>query len=310
MIDTHVKGAFLATQAVLRAMVRERYGRIVNVGSLAGVKMMQAPVHYATAKAALKGFTESLAKEIGRYGITVNCVAPGILDEGVSDHLPPGAPRGVPAPLRAASRRAARGGRDDDRVRRLRARQLHERRDDRRRRRGVSHSAWFRCLRRTACTTLVHAERRDPARGARGARHRERRVLRARALRPPGDRSRAPPHRRRWARHLSERALRRDAARVSPMRSMECVLECAGNSRTRMHPTPPGVPWGDGAVGNAVWEGPRLADVLRPCHPREGAVEVVFTGADRGVEDGIRCRSSARCPSRSRSPTDRSSRSR
>ena len=90
MLDTHVKGAFLTTQAVLRIMVRQRYGRIVNVGSLAGVKMMQAPVHYATAKAALKGFTESLAKEIGRYGITVNCVAPGILDEGVSDHLPPG----------------------------------------------------------------------------------------------------------------------------------------------------------------------------------------------------------------------------
>jgi 3-oxoacyl-[acyl-carrier protein] reductase len=89
MLDTHVKGAFLATQAVLRVMVRQRYGRVINVGSLAGVKMMQAPVHYATAKAALKGFTESLAKEIGRYGITVNCVAPGILDEGVSDHLPP-----------------------------------------------------------------------------------------------------------------------------------------------------------------------------------------------------------------------------
>jgi 3-oxoacyl-[acyl-carrier protein] reductase len=89
MLDTHVKGAFLATQAVLRTMVRERYGRVVNIGSLAGVKMMQAPVHYATAKAALKGFTEALAKEVGRYGITVNCVAPGILDEGVSDHLPP-----------------------------------------------------------------------------------------------------------------------------------------------------------------------------------------------------------------------------
>ena len=90
MLDTHVKGAFLATQAVLRTMVREKYGRIINVGSLAGIKMMQAPVHYSTAKAALKGFTESLAKEVGRYGITVNCVAPGILDEGVSDHLPPG----------------------------------------------------------------------------------------------------------------------------------------------------------------------------------------------------------------------------
>jgi NAD(P)-dependent dehydrogenase (short-subunit alcohol dehydrogenase family) len=89
MIDTHVKGAFLCSQAVLRGMVRRKYGRIVNIGSLAGVKMMQAPVHYATAKAALRGFTEALAKEVGRYGITVNCVAPGILDEGVSDHLPP-----------------------------------------------------------------------------------------------------------------------------------------------------------------------------------------------------------------------------
>ncbi len=89
MMDTHVKGAFLATQAVLRTMVREKYGRVINVSSLAGVKMMQAPVHYATAKAALRGFTESLAKEVGRYGITVNCIAPGILDEGVSEHLPP-----------------------------------------------------------------------------------------------------------------------------------------------------------------------------------------------------------------------------
>jgi 3-oxoacyl-[acyl-carrier protein] reductase len=89
MMDTHVKGAFLATQAVLRTMVREKYGRVINVSSLAGVKMMQAPVHYATAKAALRGFTEALAKEVGRYGITVNAIAPGILDEGVSEHLPP-----------------------------------------------------------------------------------------------------------------------------------------------------------------------------------------------------------------------------
>ena len=88
MMAVHLKGAFLCTQAVLRGMVKRRAGRIINVSSLAGVKMMQAPVHYATAKAGLKGFTESLAKEIGRYGITVNCIAPGILDEGVSDNLP------------------------------------------------------------------------------------------------------------------------------------------------------------------------------------------------------------------------------
>jgi 3-oxoacyl-[acyl-carrier protein] reductase len=88
MMDTHVKGAFLATQAVLRGMVKTKRGHILNIGSLAGIKMLQAPVHYCAAKAALKGFTEGLAKEIGRYGITVNCLAPGLLEGGVSDHLP------------------------------------------------------------------------------------------------------------------------------------------------------------------------------------------------------------------------------
>lgn len=88
MIDVHVKGAFIVTQAVLRGMIKLGRGRVLNVGSLAGVKMMQAPVHYATVKAALKGFTEALAKEIGRYGITVNCLAPGVLEEGVSSNLP------------------------------------------------------------------------------------------------------------------------------------------------------------------------------------------------------------------------------
>jgi NAD(P)-dependent dehydrogenase (short-subunit alcohol dehydrogenase family) len=90
VMDTNVKGAFLATQAVLRGMVKQKRGRILNIGSLAGVKMMHAPVHYSTAKAALKGFTESLAKEIGRYGITVNNLAPGVLETGVSVHLPKG----------------------------------------------------------------------------------------------------------------------------------------------------------------------------------------------------------------------------
>ena len=89
MMDTHVKGAFLATKAVLRSMVKHKYGRILNISSLAGIKIMQAPVHYATANAALRGFTQALAKEVGRYAITVNCVAPGVLEAGVSDHLPP-----------------------------------------------------------------------------------------------------------------------------------------------------------------------------------------------------------------------------
>jgi 3-oxoacyl-[acyl-carrier protein] reductase len=88
IMDVNVKGTFLTTQAVIRSMVREKRGHILNMSSLAGVKMMQAPVHYSAAKAALKGFTESLAKEVGRYGILVNCLAPGVLDEGVSGNLP------------------------------------------------------------------------------------------------------------------------------------------------------------------------------------------------------------------------------
>jgi 3-oxoacyl-[acyl-carrier protein] reductase len=88
MLDTHVKGAFLATQAVLRGMIRRRGGAILNITSLAGTKMIEAPVHYCTAKAALRGLTESLAKEIGKYGIRVNALAPGLLDAGVADNVP------------------------------------------------------------------------------------------------------------------------------------------------------------------------------------------------------------------------------
>jgi NAD(P)-dependent dehydrogenase (short-subunit alcohol dehydrogenase family) len=89
LMDINVKGAFFASQCVLRGMVKRKRGRILNISSLAGVKMMEAPVHYSAAKAALKGFTEALAKEIGRYGIHVNCLAPGVLEEGVSENLPP-----------------------------------------------------------------------------------------------------------------------------------------------------------------------------------------------------------------------------
>lgn len=88
MMSINVKGAFLMCQTVMRGMIKRKRGRILNISSLAGIKMMQAPVHYCAAKAALRGFTEALAKEIGKYGVTVNCLAPGILEEGVSVNLP------------------------------------------------------------------------------------------------------------------------------------------------------------------------------------------------------------------------------
>ncbi|MHC4199182.1 MAG: SDR family NAD(P)-dependent oxidoreductase [Planctomycetota bacterium] len=88
VMDTNVKGVFLTSKAVLRGMVRRRSGTILNIGSLAGVRMLEAPLHYYTSKAAVKGFTEALAKEVARYGIRVICLAPGLLEDGVGRNLP------------------------------------------------------------------------------------------------------------------------------------------------------------------------------------------------------------------------------
>src|SRR5215831_13606290 len=88
VMDTNVKGAFLMSRAVLRGMFRRKSGVILNLGSLAGVRMIEAPVHYYTSKAAIKGFTEALAKEVARHKIRVLCLAPGLLEDGVGRNLP------------------------------------------------------------------------------------------------------------------------------------------------------------------------------------------------------------------------------
>jgi 3-oxoacyl-[acyl-carrier protein] reductase len=83
VLDVNVKGTYLVSRAVARLMIRRQYGRILNIGSLAGTRVIEAPVHYCTSKAALNGFTQALSKELARYNILVNCLAPGLLDEGV-----------------------------------------------------------------------------------------------------------------------------------------------------------------------------------------------------------------------------------
>lgn len=88
MMDVNVKGMFLVTKAFARGMIRRKRGAIINVGSLAGMRMLEVPVHYATAKSAVAGFTMALARELGRYNIRVNAVAPGMLEQGVSDNVP------------------------------------------------------------------------------------------------------------------------------------------------------------------------------------------------------------------------------
>jgi len=88
VMDVNVKGTFLVTKAFVRGMIRRRRGAIVNLGSLAGMRVLDVPVHYAAAKSAIVGLTLSLAREVGRYGIRVNAVVPGLLTGGVSENVP------------------------------------------------------------------------------------------------------------------------------------------------------------------------------------------------------------------------------
>lgn len=88
VMDTNVKGMFIVTKAFARGMIRRKSGNIINIGSLAGMQMLEVPVHYATAKSAVVGFTLSLAREFGRYNVRVNAVAPGLLTAGVGVNLP------------------------------------------------------------------------------------------------------------------------------------------------------------------------------------------------------------------------------
>jgi len=88
VMDVNVKGAYLCSRAALRHMIKARSGRILNVGAFSSERVIESPVHFAAAKSALRGFTEALAREVGRYGVTVNLIAPGMLDVGMTQMLP------------------------------------------------------------------------------------------------------------------------------------------------------------------------------------------------------------------------------
>lgn len=87
IFDVNVTGIFYACRAVLPEMIRRKSGRIVNVSSMWGVTGASCEVAYSASKAAVIGLTKALAKEVGLSGITVNCVAPGVIDTEMNANL-------------------------------------------------------------------------------------------------------------------------------------------------------------------------------------------------------------------------------
>ncbi len=80
VIDTNLTAAFRATRRALRGMIRERFGRVINIASVIGPRANPGQANYAAAKAGLIGMTKTVAVEVARRGVTVNAIAPGLID--------------------------------------------------------------------------------------------------------------------------------------------------------------------------------------------------------------------------------------
>jgi 3-oxoacyl-[acyl-carrier protein] reductase len=88
VVDTNLKSVFRLSRAVMRAMMKQRYGRIINITSVVGAMGNPGQANYAAAKAGVAGMTRALARELGSRGITVNCIAPGFIETDMTASLP------------------------------------------------------------------------------------------------------------------------------------------------------------------------------------------------------------------------------
>ena len=87
VLSVNLTSAMLLTKLIVPSMIARHDGRIINISSMWGVSGGSCEVHYSAAKAGLVGFTKALAKEVGPSGITVNCIAPGLIDTKMNDEL-------------------------------------------------------------------------------------------------------------------------------------------------------------------------------------------------------------------------------
>lgn len=88
LLELNLFAAFRMCRAAVRGMIRQKYGRIVNISSITGSRSIAGPVHYAASKGALEGLTRSLAHEVGPYGVLVNAIAAGIFEGGLRSTIP------------------------------------------------------------------------------------------------------------------------------------------------------------------------------------------------------------------------------
>lgn len=88
VVNTNLNGLFNVTKPVFKQMVRQRYGRILNISSIGGIRTVPTSVHYATTKSAVVGFTKMLAREGAPFGLVVNGIAAGIFDTDLGHTLP------------------------------------------------------------------------------------------------------------------------------------------------------------------------------------------------------------------------------
>ena len=89
VLDTNLKAVFRMSRAAIRPMMKQRYGRIINITSVVGASGNPGQSNYAAAKAGVAGMTRALARELGSRNITVNCVAPGFIETDMTAKLPP-----------------------------------------------------------------------------------------------------------------------------------------------------------------------------------------------------------------------------